>query len=266
MREIRAFKILLRALDQIDLDYDEYDYDYDDYSYGSYDGYDSYEDFEVDGPSGSKNAAPVPVVEKITARTGLDENLAVEPGEQSENGQPVHDYQQMCLQKHNDLRAKHENTAPMTLDNKLCETAVTYARKLVMDQNSNLQHSSRTVRNGAGENLFLHVEGSPDCEGECSDIVAVKAAENWYNEKEKYDFATGSGATESDVVGHFTQLVWDSSTKLGVGMAKRGNRTIVVCHYDPPGNVIKKNAENVKPLVEEEPVVKKTSDRPKGRE
>lgn len=38
--------------------------------------------------------------------------------------------------------------------------------------------------------------------------------------------------------GHFTQVVWKNSQKLGVGIAfaNNGNKAIVVANYDPPGN------------------------------
>ena len=39
------------------------------------------------------------------------------------------------------------------------------------------------------------------------------------------------------MIGHFTQLVWDSSTKLGCGVAKSASGgTYVVSRYRPAGN------------------------------
>ncbi len=41
-------------------------------------------------------------------------------------------------------------------------------------------------------------------------------------------------------VGHFTQLVWKSSVRLGLGLATNATTkwTFVVANYDPPGNVL----------------------------
>ena len=50
--------------------------------------------------------------------------------------------------------------------------------------------------------------------------------------------------------GHFTQIVWQESTELGVGKAKGSNgKIIVVARYRPPGNVINHFQNNVKPKV-----------------
>ena len=49
--------------------------------------------------------------------------------------------------------------------------------------------------------------------------------------------------------GHFTQLVWDSSTQLGVGVTRSEStgKFYVVMKYWPPGNYIGKYTQHVKP-------------------
>uniref|UniRef100_A0A0K0CYK8 SCP domain-containing protein n=1 Tax=Angiostrongylus cantonensis TaxID=6313 RepID=A0A0K0CYK8_ANGCA len=37
-------------------------------------------------------------------------------------------------------------------------------------------------------------------------------------------------------VGHYTQVVYESSYKLGCGIAVCSDMTLVVCQYSPPGN------------------------------
>jgi len=48
---------------------------------------------------------------------------------------------------------------------------------------------------------------------------------------------------------YFTQLVWKTTKKMGVGKATYEGLTVVVATYDPPGNTPKKGdyAENVLP-------------------
>ena len=50
--------------------------------------------------------------------------------------------------------------------------------------------------------------------------------------------------------GHFTQLLWNGSKRIGVGLAvkKEGDiyKYYCVAHYQPAGNVIGNFAENVK--------------------
>lgn len=48
--------------------------------------------------------------------------------------------------------------------------------------------------------------------------------------------------------GHLTQVLWAGSEKLGVGVAKNGYHTFVVCNYNPPGNYKGEYAENVPPI------------------
>ena len=67
---------------------------------------------------------------------------------------------------------------------------------------------------------------------------AGEAAATWLKEKEAYD----AGKRELEKVGHYTQMVWSRTTRIGAGKAviKAGPMkgwTVVVCNYDPRGNV-----------------------------
>eukprot|EP00111_Clytia_hemisphaerica_P015714 TCONS_00046413-protein len=54
--------------------------------------------------------------------------------------------------------------------------------------------------------------------------------------------------------GHFTQVVWKESTKLGCGAAKASRNGMegyyVCCRYSPAGNMMGNEKENVKELIE----------------
>ena len=66
---------------------------------------------------------------------------------------------------------------------------------------------------------------------------------DWVSEDANYDYATNSCAG-GEVCGHYTQVVWRDSTKLGCGVASctdnspfgGGSWQFWVCDYDPPGN------------------------------
>lgn len=46
--------------------------------------------------------------------------------------------------------------------------------------------------------------------------------------------------------GHFSQMVWKSSLDLGVGIAKtKKGKVLVVCNYNPRGNVVGQFNANV---------------------
>ena len=73
---------------------------------------------------------------------------------------------------------------------------------------------------------------------------ALKGAEAWYGEKKDYETGTAIPEDFSQFkAGHYTQMVWKGTTKIGAGVAvvKEGRfkgLVVVVCNYDPPGNVV----------------------------
>ncbi|XP_058881926.1 cysteine-rich venom protein Cau1-like [Acipenser ruthenus] len=80
---------------------------------------------------------------------------------------------------------------------------------------------------GCGENLYM--SSSAD-----SWDMAVQA---WYDEVK--DFKYGVGSTNGAVVGHYTQVVWYRSNKVGCAVAHcPGSKYeyFYVCQYCPPGN------------------------------
>ncbi|MEV0364558.1 hypothetical protein [Nocardia fusca] len=49
----------------------------------------------------------------------------------------------------------------------------------------------------------------------------------------------------SMATGHFTQLVWKASTRLGIGYASKVGWTAVIALYNPAGNVEGQSSQNV---------------------
>ena len=77
-----------------------------------------------------------------------------------------------------------------------------------------------------GENLF-ETRGA---RANPTDAVAA-----WAGEAKDYD-VTRNACRNGSACGHYTQLVWRNTTKVGCGVARRGSREVWVCNYDPPGN------------------------------
>uniref|UniRef100_A0A673NBK4 SCP domain-containing protein n=1 Tax=Sinocyclocheilus rhinocerous TaxID=307959 RepID=A0A673NBK4_9TELE len=65
-------------------------------------------------------------------------------------------------------------------------------------------------------------------------ILGKEAVDSWYSEIKDYNFNTPGHQPKT---GHFTQVVWKSSTELGVGLATDGNTVYVVGQYKPAGNI-----------------------------
>ncbi|WP_438024143.1 CAP domain-containing protein [Sorangium sp. So ce233] len=84
-----------------------------------------------------------------------------------------------------------------------------------------------------GENLYASSGASTP-----EDVVAA-----WVDEAANYDLATNAC---SSTCGHYTQVVWADSARLGCGVADctdgspfgGGSWQIWVCNYDPAGNFI----------------------------
>jgi pathogenesis-related protein 1 len=76
-----------------------------------------------------------------------------------------------------------------------------------------------------GENIFVTGAGS-------TPYMAVK---EWASESRDYSYETNSCNGDC---GHYTQLVWRNTQKVGCGVARGSERDIWVCSYDPPGNYV----------------------------
>jgi len=73
-----------------------------------------------------------------------------------------------------------------------------------------------------------------------------------YEEIKDYNFRSGKlkRTSPGKLIGHFTQMVWTTTNKLGMGIAMNaaGTKVYVVAHYSPPGNFVGAFTEHVLPL------------------
>lgn len=75
--------------------------------------------------------------------------------------------------------------------------------------------------------------------------------QSWYEEIDDYHFFGEEPPRDNyHITGHFTQLIWKASERVGVGKAFTTNSLYVVCNYDPPGNVFNRYPANVLAPVE----------------
>lgn len=142
-------------------------------------------------------------------------------------------FEQTMLDMHNADRAKH-SASPLTWSPTLASAAASWA------SGCKWQH---TPNNPYGQNIAA---------GTASNFGAKDSCTMWYDEISQYNFAKG---LYSDATGHFTQMVWKGSKKLGcaiqecsasqMGLGSSGSAKYVVCNYDPPGNVIGQFLQNV---------------------
>jgi uncharacterized protein YkwD len=136
---------------------------------------------------------------------------------------------QRLVDAHNRVRAKH-CAKPLTWSAQLAQVAQQWANTL-RDKGCAFGHSGGNF----GENLAAGTSGTLDAE----DVVKM-----WYDEVAHYRFASGGFSAQT---GHFTQVVWRGTARVGCGRSQCNGMDIWVCEYDPAGNWQGQYREHVLP-------------------
>jgi len=131
------------------------------------------------------------------------------------------------LQLHNKARAE-VGVGPLMWSQKLAIYAQEWADHLASTQ-CRLEHRPHADKwkQEYGENLFMGTVGYYGV------ADAVKA---WESEKVYYSGET-LNASNWNASGHYTQVVWKNTKEVGCAKAECKGNIIVMCNYDPPGNV-----------------------------
>jgi pathogenesis-related protein 1 len=79
-----------------------------------------------------------------------------------------------------------------------------------------------------GENLY-EITGARTTPGEVVD--------QWASESKNYRYGSN---TCRGVCGHYTQIVWRDTRRVGCAVARTARTEVWVCNYDPPGNWVGK--------------------------
>lgn len=128
--------------------------------------------------------------------------------------------QQAAVAAHNKGRAT-KGLSPLTWDASLSASAQTCANKIA--SSGNFAHCQ------SGENLYGQSGGTGS--------VLVNGVTAWLNEAPLYK---GEKIPQGNFAGygHYTQVMWNTTTRVGMAQAKGANGwTYVVAHYNPAGNL-----------------------------
>jgi hypothetical protein len=118
--------------------------------------------------------------------------------------------------------------APLVWDPALAEHAASYGP--VLGRLGDLRHSPRESRPGERENLAMAWRGTMSP----SAIVGLWAAEKKLMRPGLFPAVSRSGNWED--VGHYTQMVWPTTTHVGCAIYST-EWDYLICRYSPPGNV-----------------------------
>jgi pathogenesis-related protein 1 len=129
-----------------------------------------------------------------------------------------------ALDFHNAKRAE-AGVPALKWSSQLATTAQAWANHLAKDLQCKLQH---TPNNPYGENIFG---------GGGKAYTAMDASQAWYSEKPKY----GGGALTTgnfSSAGHYTQMMWGTTTQVGIGIGSCSGSLVIVAEYSPHGNIL----------------------------
>ena len=117
----------------------------------------------------------------------------------------------------------------VTWNAELAAAATTYARS--MAATGNYEHDQTPGRRKRmGENLWRGTRGAFSYET----MVGVMVDEGRMFRPGVFPAVSSSGSWHD--VGHYTQIVWPTTTEIGCGMASSATDDYLVCRYAPTGN------------------------------
>lgn len=132
------------------------------------------------------------------------------------------------LAAHNAVRAA-AGVPPLIWDNDLGSGAALYAQQMAIT--NVFQHSNRAGRPGIGENLWTGQRGY-------FSVEAMVGA--WTSERRFFRpgvFPNNSTTGNWVDVGHYTQMIWPTTQRVGCAIASNARTDYLVCRYAAKGNV-----------------------------
>jgi uncharacterized protein YkwD len=136
-------------------------------------------------------------------------------------------FEQRLLATHNAERDR-KHLPRLVWSDTLAQHAKSWAERLARDDR--MYHSDAKIRPGEGENLWYGTAGYYTPEFMVGAFIS-----------ERKQFKAGVFPNVSTTgkwtdVGHYSQVIWPTTTQLGCALAHNKARAYLVCRYSPPGN------------------------------
>jgi hypothetical protein len=94
-----------------------------------------------------------------------------------------------------------------------------------------LAHSPAPLRVGQGENLWRGTAGAFTLENM---LGAWAGEKRWFKPGIFPDVST---TDRWEVVGHYTQMIWPTTTEVGCALYTEAGWDYLICRYSPQGNI-----------------------------
>jgi len=153
-------------------------------------------------------------------------------------GQGVEDIDADMVAAHNAVRSRL-GLPDLVWSEELADYAREWALYLAEEKSCRIEHRPRNGEYARkyGENLYW---ASPvrysDGRREVQDVRAEAVVADWVGEAKYFDYEANS-CRENRACGHYTQVVWRATERLGCARAVCPDKGQVwVCNYDPGGN------------------------------
>lgn len=137
---------------------------------------------------------------------------------------------QAMVAGHNDARRRY-GVPPLVWDEALARDAAIYAQR--MARTNRFQHDRQSNRAPKqGENLFMGTRGAYSYQ----DMIRLLVEERRYFRPGRFPDVSRTGSVWH--VGHYTQIVWPTSQRVGCATASNRANDFLVCRYLPAGNIV----------------------------
>ena len=140
----------------------------------------------------------------------------------------VDNFEAQLLLAHN-LERRSFHVVPLMWDARLASAADAYAAELA--RTDQWGHSPPDHRIGQGENLWTGSRAAFSL----ASMVRAWTAEKSFFRSGVFPDVSRSGSWHD--VGHYTQIVWPTTNRVGCGLRSSRNWDYLVCRYAYPGNV-----------------------------
>ncbi|MDP9422297.1 MAG: CAP domain-containing protein [Pseudomonadota bacterium] len=131
---------------------------------------------------------------------------------------------------HNQARRQY-GVSPLLWDEGLARDAAVYAARLA--RTNRFEHDRQAGRfPRQGENLFMGTRGAYSY----ADMIRLLVDERRYFRPGRFPNVSRTGSVWH--VGHYTQIIWPSSQRVGCATASNRSNDYLVCRYLPAGNIV----------------------------